>query len=67
MCIRDSLHIARKATTIAVSHDLRRLLPICDRIIAIFEGEVVFDGLVDDIRASNNTYFQDFVSARFDL
>lgn len=33
-----------QATTVVISHDVDRMVKICDRYMMIFEGEVIFDG-----------------------
>lgn len=56
-----------KPTMLIVSHDLRRLLPVCDRILALFEGHLCFDGTLDELKKQSNKPLTDFVSCRFDL
>src|SRR5207244_3998957 len=38
------LHREYQPTTLMVSHDLRRLLPVVDRIVALFNGKICFSG-----------------------
>ena len=37
------------APTIIVSNDLAVLFPICERVVMLHDGDVVFDGTVDEI------------------
>jgi len=60
------LHNLSKPTTIIVSHDLRRLLPVCDKVMALFHGSIVFNGPVSDL-ISAPTEVQEFVACRYDL
>ena len=61
------LHRDYKPITFIVSHDLRRLLPIADRIIALFDGNVAFDGSLDDLRQGASASVRSFVACRFEL
>ncbi len=61
------LHREYKPTTIMVSHDLRRLLPVVDIIIGLFGGEVRFMGNLAGLRACECPEVRRFVSCRFDL
>lgn len=61
------LHREYKPISLIVSHDLRRLLPVVDRLIGLFEGTIAFDGSVDDLRQSAPASVRSFVSCRFDL
>jgi phospholipid/cholesterol/gamma-HCH transport system ATP-binding protein len=50
------VHLARElnSATMIISNDLPVLFPICDRVLMLHQGEVVFDGKVDEILASEN-------------
>ena len=61
------LHREYKPITLIVSHDLRRLLPIVERLIALFDGGIAFDGTLDDLRAGAPASVRSFVSCRFEL
>lgn len=60
------LHKESDQTTIIASHDLRRLLPICSEVIALFDGEAVFKGPVDSLYEADELVKQ-FISCRYDL
>lgn len=60
-------HQGKSATTVVVSHDLRRLLPICDEIVAMEDGRVVFLGDLNQLKDFKNESLRHFVSCRFDL
>jgi ABC-type transporter Mla maintaining outer membrane lipid asymmetry ATPase subunit MlaF len=60
------LHRESQQTTIIASHDLRRLLPICDVIVALFNGRVVFQGTREDLESAPEEV-KHFVACRFDL
>jgi phospholipid/cholesterol/gamma-HCH transport system ATP-binding protein len=60
-------HAAKSGTTIVVSHDLRRLLPICDQIVAMEDGKVVFTGDLNQLKEFKNESLRHFVSCRFEL
>jgi phospholipid/cholesterol/gamma-HCH transport system ATP-binding protein len=61
------LHNEYKPTTFLVSHDLRRLLPVVERILALFDGTIVFDGTLPDLANSAPAFVRSFVSCRFEL
>jgi phospholipid/cholesterol/gamma-HCH transport system ATP-binding protein len=53
-----------RPTTLIVSHDLRRLLPISERTLFITDGKIVFDGVPGELlRASGRV--ESFVRCRF--
>lgn len=53
---------AAGATVVMVSSDLDRLLPVTDRIGVLLEGRLVFDGSVEDARASADEAVRQFVT-----
>lgn len=61
------LHSEYKPITVIVSHDLRRLLPAVERLLALFDGGIVFDGSLDDLRQGAPASVRSFVSCRFEL
>jgi len=61
------LHREHRPTTIMVSQDLRRLLPVTNRILALFHGGIVFSGSVSELVASATGELREFVSCRYDL
>lgn len=61
------LHHEYKPTTFLVSHDLRRLLPVVERILGLFDGTIVFDGTLADLANSAPAFVRSFVSCRFEL
>lgn len=61
------LHHEYSPTTLVVSQDLRRLLPMVDNIVAIFDGKVRFIGTLNQLRDFDNPLIKKFVSCRFDL
>ena len=54
-------------TMVVVSHDLRRLLPRCDRISALWNGEIRFLGSVEEMARGCCPEVRRFVSCRFDF
>ena len=48
-------------TSICVSHDLRSIFTIADRIAMIYQGEILLDGTRDDFRRSTNPIIGQFV------
>jgi len=62
-----SLHNKYKPTTIIVSHDLRRLLPVVDKIIALFDGKARFIGDLQQLHDFDSPNIRKFVSCRYDI
>lgn len=54
-----------KRTTFVVSHDLRRLFPIVDEVLAIFNGALAFQGSVEELLSSAPEDVRYFVSCRY--
>src|SRR5690606_16515989 len=61
------LHHEYRATMILVSQDLRRLLPVVDRVLALFDGEIAFNGSMEELRSSSLDHILHFISCRYDL
>ncbi len=61
------LHKEYKPTSVLVSHDLRRLLPAVERIVALFDGGVAFDGTLLELASNASAVVRSFVSCRFEL
>jgi phospholipid/cholesterol/gamma-HCH transport system ATP-binding protein len=56
-----------QSCALIVSQDLRRLLPICDTIFALYNKAVQFQGTLEDLRQHADPYLHAFVDARFEL
>lgn len=59
--IRD---LARKlkVTSIVVSHDMESVRQVADRVVMLYQGQVLFDGTPAEIEATDNPYVRQFVS-----
>ncbi|PIE66013.1 MAG: ABC transporter ATP-binding protein [Deltaproteobacteria bacterium] len=53
-------------TAIVVSHDLRSILTVADRIAMIYQGRIRFDGTPEAFRASRDPVVDQFVNGRPD-
>lgn len=60
--LNDSLGL----TSIIVSHHVHETLPICDQVIAIANGGVVFDGSPQALQASSDPLLQQFLHGQPD-
>jgi phospholipid/cholesterol/gamma-HCH transport system ATP-binding protein len=67
MSLIVELYNEYRPTTIIVSHDLRRLLPIVNRILALFDGYIGFDGTLAELEAFRHPLIHKFVTSRFDF
>lgn len=61
------LHHDYSPTTLIVSQDLRRLLPMVDVIVALFDGKIRFIGTLQQLREFDSPTMKKFVSCRFEL
>jgi len=61
------MHRDYKPTLLMVSHDLRRLLPVVDVIIALFAGKARFIGSLEQLKDFDCPNVRRFVSCRFDI
>lgn len=53
-------------TSIVISHDLRSIFGIADRIAMLYQGKLLLDGSQDDFRNSENQIVQQFINGRPD-
>jgi phospholipid/cholesterol/gamma-HCH transport system ATP-binding protein len=65
MTLIKEFHTRLAATTVVVSHDLRRLLPHVDRVICLFHGRICFEGSVHELLSSAPEEVRYFVRCRF--
>jgi len=49
-------------TSVVITHDMRSVRKIADRVIMIHEGRIIFDGNIKEIEASENKVIQQFIS-----
>ncbi len=52
-------------TSIIVSNDLKNLFKICNKVIFIDNGEIIFNGNVEQINTFNNEIVQSFIKGGF--
>jgi phospholipid/cholesterol/gamma-HCH transport system ATP-binding protein len=57
----------RRTAMLIVSQDLRRLLPAVDRIFALFDGTIAFEGSLAELVMLDNATVRHFVECRFDF
>lgn len=60
--LMKKIHRQYEVSSVIISHDIRDLSEIVDRMIVIWDGEVVAAGDVDDIMQSDNAQVKDFIS-----
>jgi phospholipid/cholesterol/gamma-HCH transport system ATP-binding protein len=53
-------------TSIVISHDLRSIFGIADRIAMLYKGQFILDGTRDDFLNSDNPIVQQFINGRPD-
>jgi len=58
--LRDKLNM----TSIVITHDMSSAYKIADRICMLHNGKIIFQGTPAQIRASRNSYIQQFISGK---
>lgn len=61
------LHRENTPITLIASHDLRRLLPVVDNVMALYEGDIQFYGNLSHLHETQLGFLRSFVSCRYDL
>ena len=52
-----------KATSIVVTHQMSTILRTADRVIMLYDGNIVFEGSKDEFLKQNNEYTKQFITA----
>ncbi|TAM61955.1 ABC transporter ATP-binding protein [bacterium] len=52
------------ATVVVVSHDMQSVYQMADRVALLFEGAIIAEGTVEEIRSSDNPIVQQFLQGR---
>jgi len=50
-----------KLTSVVVTHDLDLMYKVADRVVFLFEGKVIYFGLVSELANSNHPHIQEFL------
>ena len=61
------IHKEYRPTTLIVSHDLRRLLPMVKKIYGLFDGRISFTGNLKEIALSDDRKLREFVACRYEF
>lgn len=67
MTLIRKIHDRNGMSTIVASHDLRRLFPFVDRVVAIFDGKIVFDDVPAAMHNLSESATRNFINARYPL
>jgi phospholipid/cholesterol/gamma-HCH transport system ATP-binding protein len=54
-------------TSIIVTHDMRSIFKIANRVAMLYRGKIHFLGTPDEIRASPDPIVQNFINGRSDV
>ena len=52
-----------KAASIVVTHQMSTILRTADRVIMLYDGNIVFEGSKDEFLKQNNEYTKQFITA----
>lgn len=55
------LHQEKEIATVMVTHQIADAFAVADRFVVIYEGEVAFDGTLEELRASTDERVQQFL------
>ena len=55
-----------QVTSVVVTHDMKSVMAIADRIVMLYDGKVLETGTPDEIRSSRNEMVQQFITGSFD-
>jgi len=54
----------RKVTSIVVTHNMKTLKFVANKVIMLHEGDIIFDGETDELFSSNDSFIRYFVTGR---
>ena len=57
----SKLHTLEKVTSIIVTHDMRTVYEVTDRVIMIHEGKIIFDDSSENIKKSEDVVVRNFI------
>ena len=57
----SKLHTLEKVTSIIVTHDMRTVYEVTDRVIMIHEGKIIFDDSSENIKKSKDIIVKNFI------
>ena len=57
----SKLHTLEKVTSIIVTHDMRTVYEVTDRVLMIHEGKIIFDDLSENIKKSKDLVVKNFI------
>jgi len=63
MALIGSFARSTGATTVVATHDIPRLLPICTRLVALFDGKVLYDGPAAEVDSCESEIVRRFVES----
>ena len=60
----DEMSKELNVTAIVISHDLKSIFSIADRITMLYKGKILLDGTIQDFKNSKNEIIQQFINGR---
>ncbi len=51
-----------KLTGVVVTHDLELMRKVADKVVFLFEGQVIYFGPVEDLEKSDHPHIQEFLA-----
>ena len=63
----SKIHMRENVTSIMVTHELRTVFEVAERVIMIHDGKIKFDGTPAQIKQSEDKVVQQFISGNSTL
>ena len=60
----DNISIQKKQTTIIVTHEMKIVHEIVNKVVMIYEGNIIFEGSPDELKLSKDKYIKYFISGK---
>tara|TARA_B100001094_G_scaffold290389_1_gene307925 strand:+ start:6733 stop:7461 length:729 start_codon:yes stop_codon:yes gene_type:complete len=59
-----NISIQKKQTTIIVTHEMKIVHEIVNKVVMIYEGNIIFEGSPDELKLSKDKYIKYFISGK---
>ena len=60
----NNISIQKKQTTIIVTHEMKIVHEIVNKVVMIYEGNIIFEGSPDELKLSKDKYIKYFISGK---
>ena len=60
----NNISIQKKQTTIIVTHEMKIVHEIVNKVVMIYEGNIIFEGSPDELKLNKDKYIKYFISGK---